>query len=172
MYKIIISGLGGQGVLTLSKIISNAFIDKGYHCLLKQEYETSIRNSNIKVNLILSKEKIYSYFIDLADYIILLSKDLNTLYFSNQKTIFFLNNFDIDKKYSYLKLDPINIIKNFGLIFINSYILGTFVKKTNILSNENIKNSFNIVFSNKDFSIINKNYKVYLEGKNQSELSF
>lgn len=173
MYKIIISGLGGQGILTLAKLVSNAFIDKGYHCLIKSSYGKSIRNSYISANIIISENKIYDNYIDIADYIILLNNNNDIYKYSSEKTIFYLNNFDLDKKFNIIKFDPINIIKKFdNKIFINTYLLGIFVKNTNLLSDDNIKKSLKIVFSEKDFSIMNKNYKVYLEGKNNSVLSF
>jgi Pyruvate/2-oxoacid:ferredoxin oxidoreductase gamma subunit len=174
MYKIIISGIGGQGILTLSKLIANAFIDKGYHCLVKASYGKSIRNSYIYTNIIVSENKIDNPYIDKANYVIFLHENKSIFKYTDDKTIFYINNFDLDKKVSNLiKFNPINILKKYeDKIFINTYSLGIFAKTTNLLHDDNIKKSFRIVFFDKDFSIINKNYKVYLEGKNNSVLSF
>src|SRR5687767_14242085 len=73
--KIILLGLGGQGVLFAGKLLAHsAFLD-GYYSTFMPTYGPEVQNGPVKAEVIISKEEeIFNPFIDKADYIMVFHK--------------------------------------------------------------------------------------------------
>ena len=112
-YNILIVGVGGQGLITLLKIISEAAISKGYDIKTSELHGLSQRGGSVEVHISFG-EKIYSPLTrqGSADLIIALEAQeaKKACYYASEQTIFLINNFfapipgqKLEKKESILK---------------------------------------------------------------------
>ncbi len=72
--KIIILGLGGQGVITAGKVIAEAGFNAGHQSSFLPTTGPEVHNGNVKAEIIVSSDKIYNPFISKADYVIVFHK--------------------------------------------------------------------------------------------------
>lgn len=98
-FDIVITGVGGQGILTLQKIISEAAMMQGYDVKASELHGLAQRGGHIECHVRIGK-KVYSSLVRQgnADLIIALEplEGLRALYYaSKQKTIFLLNTYHI-----------------------------------------------------------------------------
>jgi len=95
-FNIIINGIGGQGLITLLKIISESALSEGYEIKTSELHGLSQRGGSVEVHIRFGKE-IYSPLIPLgkADLILSLENQeaLNGVYYSGRKTTFLINNY-------------------------------------------------------------------------------
>ncbi len=93
----IISGVGGQGVMTMTKIISKIFLSLGYDVKSAELHGLSQRNGSIKTEVRAGKGKIFSPLISYnsADLVLSLEAQeaVNAINFSSEKTMFIVNDF-------------------------------------------------------------------------------
>ena len=75
MTKIIIHGIGGQGVKLLSKALAHIFCELGKQVTLTYEYDSNVRGGSVTAYLNYSDSKIVNPLIDEADYLIELTKN-------------------------------------------------------------------------------------------------
>lgn len=75
MIKIIIHGIGGQGVKLLGQTLAYIFAELGKEVTLTYEYDSNVRGGSITAYLKFSDEKILNPLIDEADYLITLTKN-------------------------------------------------------------------------------------------------
>ncbi len=94
----LIVGTGGQGLITLLQIISEAAIDEGYDIKTSELHGLSQRGGSVEVYIKFGR-KIYSPLVmrGKADLILGLEMQeiLNGIYFANKKTNFLINQFII-----------------------------------------------------------------------------
>ena len=62
--RIICVGLGGQGVLTVGKLLMEAAVDKNLQCTWTCKYGNEMRGGYSECNVIISDEKIASPYAD------------------------------------------------------------------------------------------------------------
>ncbi|MCD6226294.1 MAG: indolepyruvate oxidoreductase subunit beta [Candidatus Aenigmarchaeota archaeon] len=98
-FNIVLTGVGGQGILTLQKIISEAAMKQGYDVKASELHGLSQRGGHIECHVRIGK-KIHSSLVRQgnADLIIALEplEGLRATYYaSKQKTIFLLNTYEI-----------------------------------------------------------------------------
>ena len=67
MKRIVITGVGGQSVRSISRIIALALKEVGYHVALLYDYDSSIRNQKITGLLTYDEKPIENPMIDEAD---------------------------------------------------------------------------------------------------------
>ncbi len=93
-FNIVITGTGGQGLITLLKIISEAILLEGYDIKTSELHGLSQRGGSVEVHIRFGK-KIYSPLVakNKADLIIGLEMQeiLRAINFANQKTVFLIN---------------------------------------------------------------------------------
>ncbi len=93
-FNMLIVGTGGQGLITLLQIISEAAIAEGYDIKTSELHGLSQRGGSVEVHIRFG-DKIYSPMVAFqkADLILALEEQesLNGLYFSNSKTKFLIN---------------------------------------------------------------------------------
>ena len=73
MVKIIIHGIGGQGVKLLGKTLAYIMSELDKEVTLTYEYDSNMRGGSITAYLTYSDEKIFNPLIDEADYLIILT---------------------------------------------------------------------------------------------------
>ncbi|MDD5750817.1 MAG: indolepyruvate oxidoreductase subunit beta [Candidatus Pacebacteria bacterium] len=93
-FNIIVVGVGGQGLMTLLKIISQAAFDAGLDVKTSELHGLSQRGGSVSVYIRFG-EKVFSPLVPQgqADLILALEQQesLNGLYFANKKTVFLIN---------------------------------------------------------------------------------
>ena len=105
----IIVGVGGQGIMTLTKIIARIFLSLGYDFKTSELHGLSQRNGSIKTEIRAGKKKVFSPLLldKEADLIIALEAQeaVNAIHLASEKTVFLINDYfvptlikDIDKK--------------------------------------------------------------------------
>ena len=68
MYEsIILSGSGGQGVMTLGKVLTRAAMLRDLHCTYLPSYGTEVRGGTANCQVIIADEEIYSPLVEEAD---------------------------------------------------------------------------------------------------------
>ena len=99
MYKnfnIVITGVGGQGLITLLDVISQAAFNKGFDVKTSELHGLSQRGGSVSVYIRFGK-KVYSPMVPKgkADLVLALEfqEALNALEFANKETIFIINNY-------------------------------------------------------------------------------
>ena len=97
-FNMLIFGTGGQGLITLLQIISEAAQSEGYDIRTSELHGLSQRGGSVEVHIRFGK-KIYSPLVSQggADFILALEEQesLRGIYFANQKTDFLINQFVI-----------------------------------------------------------------------------
>ncbi len=94
VFNIIISGVGGQGLITLNQIIAEAALVEGYDVKTSELHGLSQRGGNVETHIRFG-EKVYSPLItnNRADLILSLeiSEGLRAITYANPKTLFIVN---------------------------------------------------------------------------------
>lgn len=95
-FNIIISGTGGQGLITLIQILAEAALNEGYDVKTSELHGLSQRGGSVEVHIRFGK-KIYSPLVAqrTANLILSLeiSETLKVFSYSNQKTVFLINKY-------------------------------------------------------------------------------
>jgi len=96
VFNIVITGVGGQGLITLLDIISKAAFNKGLDIKTSELHGLSQRGGSVGVHIRFGK-KVYSPMIPKAQGNLVLALEfqeaLNGLEFANKKTTFIINNY-------------------------------------------------------------------------------
>jgi len=97
-FNMVIVGTGGQGLITLLQIISEAALAEGYDIRTSELHGLSQRGGSVEVHIRFGK-KIYSPLVMRAKADLILGLEmqeiLNGIYFANPKTKFLINQFVI-----------------------------------------------------------------------------
>ena len=97
--KVILAGLGGQGMMLLGRLIAQAVMLDGKNVTFFPSYGTEVRGGTAHYHLIISEEEIFSPVIEEADTLIMMNMP-SYLKFKNlltPKSSLFLNSSMIDK---------------------------------------------------------------------------
>lgn len=93
-FNIIIAGVGGQGLITLTQILAEAAFSEGYEVKTSELHGLSQRGGSVETHIRFGK-KIYTPLVDeaKADLILALEiqEGLRKIAFSNKKTVFVVN---------------------------------------------------------------------------------
>ena len=97
-FNIIISGVGGQGLITLLRIIAEAALIEGFDVKTSELHGLSQRGGSVETHIRLGR-KVYSPLISLgtADLILSLevSESLRAISYANPKTVFLVNKYSL-----------------------------------------------------------------------------
>lgn len=93
-FNIIITGTGGQGLITLLDVVAEAALIQGFDIKTSELHGLSQRGGSINVHIILGK-KVYSPLVPLGSADLILSLELletlRAINYANSKTIFLIN---------------------------------------------------------------------------------
>jgi len=95
-FNIVISGTGGQGLITLLQIMAEAALIEGYDVKASELHGLSQRGGSVEAHLRFGKE-IYSPLVPLGSADLILSletlESLRVIHYSNPKTTFLINKY-------------------------------------------------------------------------------
>lgn len=100
-FNIIIAGTGGQGLITLLKIIAQAAFDEGYDVKTSELHGLSQRGGSVEVHIRFGKGKVYSPLVKRGGANLIISLEaqeaLRVAYFASKEagTVFLINEFFI-----------------------------------------------------------------------------
>jgi len=97
--KVILAGLGGQGMMLLGRLIAQAVMHEGKNVTFFPSYGTEVRGGTAYYHLIISQEEIFSPVIEEADTLIMMNLPsyLKFKGFLKPNSSLFLNSSMIDK---------------------------------------------------------------------------
>ena len=72
-HRTIIAGFGGQGVLTLGRLLCLAVMSEGKQVTYLPSYGAEVRGGTANCNVVISPERIFSPVVELADSLIMLN---------------------------------------------------------------------------------------------------
>ena len=171
--KFIIAGFGGQGILSLGKIIARAAIKEGIYAAYMPSYGAEMRGGTAHCKVIVSPGEIASPYISHPDVLIALNqpsleKFKHTL---KRESVVFINSSLVDKKYNLAVKKTFSfpfsqIAKDLGMEkAANIIVLGKLLKEIEFIKKKTVVASIREYFSGKD-DIIAKNLKAFREGQN------
>lgn len=73
-HRLLIAGFGGQGVLSLGKVLCNAAISEGLNATYMPSYGTEVRGGTCNCHIVLSQNEIFSPYVERADSLIILNQ--------------------------------------------------------------------------------------------------
>lgn len=165
--NIIVSGFGGQGVLFLGTILSHAAIFENKNTTWIPSYGAEMRGGSANCYVVISDNEIASPIFDEADLGIFLSEQAfskfeksiskNGLIIANSSMINEHKNRD-DIEYLF---KPFNDLVLEQKLLLNIAALGTTIKKTGILTKENVIKALTKVSSMKKPEFLDLNIKSF-----------
>ena len=179
---IILCGVGGQGILSIATIISEASTEAGLHLKQAEVHGMSQRGGDVQSNLRLSTDPIWSDLIPLGEADVIISMEpmeaLRYLpYLSKQGTIVtsskpFVNipNYpaeselmaELDSMPSVVKLDIETVAKDAGNARgANMVLLGMAAPYIEILSVEQLREAISVIFARKGDAVVEANLKAF-----------
>ncbi|OPX28606.1 MAG: hypothetical protein B1H08_05585 [Candidatus Omnitrophica bacterium 4484_171] len=171
--KIIISGFGGQGILSLGKIIARAAIKEKLHAAYMPSYGAEMRGGTANCKIIVSSGEIASPYINRPDVLIALNQPSLDKFKTKLKeeSAVFINTSLIDKEYNLAAKKTFSfpfsqIAKDLGMEkAANIIVLGKLLKEIEFVKKETVIASIKEYFSGKG-GIITRNLKAFREGQN------
>jgi 2-oxoglutarate ferredoxin oxidoreductase subunit gamma len=169
--KIIILGLGGQGVLFAGKALAHSAFMGGYYSSFLPTYGPEVQNGPVKAEIIISKdEEIYNPFIEKADYIIVMhkfrfpeSKEL-----IDSKGIIFCKDFKIEApgKLKVISVDTEAVSANLNNSrFSNIVMAGAFASQTGLFDDKSFGEALKYLLSHRQYNLVSLNFKAFKLGK-------
>ncbi|MFW6456730.1 MAG: 2-oxoacid:acceptor oxidoreductase family protein [Planctomycetota bacterium] len=73
-HRILIAGFGGQGILSLGKLLCNAAISENANATYMPSYGTEVRGGTCNCHLVISLDEIFSPYVEKADFLIILNQ--------------------------------------------------------------------------------------------------
>ncbi|MBO1223477.1 MAG: 2-oxoacid:acceptor oxidoreductase family protein [Candidatus Scalindua sediminis] len=140
--KVILAGLGGQGMMLLGRLIAQAVMLDGKNVTFFPSYGTEVRGGTAHYHLIVSEEEIFSPVIEEADTLIMMNLPsyLKFKNFLKPNSLLFLNSSMIDKIYNEMCIDifriPATKIANDlgNVVASNMVMLGAYNAVKNLVS--------------------------------------
>ncbi len=171
-YKLVLSGFGGQGVLTIGLLLAEVAMDKGYNVTWIPSYGAEMRGGTANCKVIISKNQIGSPFVTKPDCLIAMNypsfakfeKDVcdDGVIIANSSLV---NDVTTTKRLE--KINATEIASNIGNLKVqNIVILGKLFKELGIFDIEDAKNIFNKKFTGDKAKLIDLNIKAFQEGYN------
>jgi 2-oxoglutarate ferredoxin oxidoreductase subunit gamma len=143
--RIIIAGAGGQGIMLLGKVISEAAMKEDKFVTWLPSYGAEVRGGTAHCMVVVSSEEIGSPYIDKADTLIIMNEPSWEKFKSriNNKGLYIINssmvNKDSVKGVRALKRPFTNIAAQLGNIKVaNMVALGCFIAQKNIVDKESV----------------------------------
>jgi len=140
--KVILAGLGGQGMMLLGRLIAQALMIEGKNVTFFPSYGTEVRGGTAYYHLIVSEEEIFSPVIEEADALIMMNMPsyLKFKDFLKPDSMLFLNSSMVDKIDNEMNVDvfriPATKIANSigNVVASNMVMLGAYNEVKNLVS--------------------------------------
>jgi len=169
--KIVFAGFGGQGVLTLGQIVATIAMKKGKHVTWMPSYGAEMRGGTANCGVIVSDKQIGSPIVASNMDILVALNEASIFKFEklvNPEGMIFANSSlilnPIDHKNT-INIDASNIATRVGNVRVaNMVMLAGFLKKTDILTLEDVESVLNEKFGSKRPELIPMNIEAIKEG--------
>ena len=73
-HRLIVAGFGGQGVLTLGRLLCQAVMSEGKQVTCLPSYGSEVRGGTANCNVVISRDDIYNTVVEEADSLIILNR--------------------------------------------------------------------------------------------------
>jgi 2-oxoglutarate ferredoxin oxidoreductase subunit gamma len=169
--KIIILGLGGQGVITAGKVIAEAGFNAGHQSSFLPTTGPEVHNGNVKAEIIVSSDKIYNPFISKADYVIVFHKFrlAEAKQYLTNDSILICKDFSTTLDYEHLGIKVNTESLNENTKYTNIFMVGAFNYYSELFNDKDISNALKKIFFNKPYNMVNQNFKAYKLGKDNQK---
>jgi len=166
--RIILSGFGGQGVLTAGLIVAEAAVLGGYKATYFPSYGAEMRGGTANCHVVVSDEEIASPVISEADALIAISKPALLKFMPKVKAkgLVLANVSGWEEKIEEKEMDIIklpfeemalNKLENSKIA--NVIMIGTYIKKTGLLKVDDVKTVLKSKFSRKGERVVSLNFQ-------------
>lgn len=140
--KVVLAGLGGQGMMLLGRLIAQAVMLEGRHVTFFPSYGTEVRGGTAYYHLIVSEEEIFSPVIEEADALIMMNMPsyLKFKTFLTPDSMLFLNSsmigkIDNDMDIDIFRIPATKIANDLGnVVASNMVMLGAYNEIKNLVS--------------------------------------
>lgn len=186
--NIILSGVGGQGILSIAAVIGQAVLKEGLYVKQAEVHGMSQRGGDVQSNLRISSEPIYSDLISVGDADIVISLEpmealrykhflkptgflvTNTTPFINIPTYPELENLnkELDSIENIVKLDLETIAKDLGTAKATNMVLLGAASHFLHLEFEKIEQGVEAIFARKGETIVESNLNALREGRKRA----
>jgi 2-oxoglutarate ferredoxin oxidoreductase subunit gamma len=170
--KTIFSGFGGQGVLMMGFSLAYSAMNSGYHVTNLPAYGAEVRGGTANCTVAIADEEIASPVASEPDYLVAMnSPSLST--FQNKLTsggTIFLNSSIVEVRPNRLDIKVCavpcgDIAQELGNTRVaNIIMMGTFIKKTNIVSAEMYLKTLESIMGSKKKAVAEVNRKAFAAG--------
>ncbi len=149
--EIIFAGFGGQGILTVGKILSFAAMDKGFNVSWLPSYGPEMRGGTANCSVIISDEEVGSPVITEADIVVVMNKPSLDKFSKSIKEngILIIDSDMVKEECNFENIESFKINAESKAEKLgdkrnaNMILLGFLIKKLNIITMEDILTSIN-----------------------------
>lgn len=179
-HRIIIAGFGGQGILTLGKLLCRAAISEGRKVTYMPAYGTEVRGGTANCHVVISENRIFSPLVEEADSLLILNQLSYRRFIDKLRPsgLLVINSSLVDPSDSgrpgdngapsdcrMLSIPATRKAAELGnVIFANVLMLGAFVKATGICKDENILAALEESLKGKKKELLETNREAYQNG--------
>jgi len=168
--KIIVLGLGGQGVLFTGKVLAHAAFCDGLQSTFLPTYGPAVHNGQVKAEVIISHQEISNPFIEKADIILLFHQFClaDAWLMSSEEAVIFCKDFFPDNlpgKRKVFKINTEELVvpnpKNANILLVGA--LSQYLK---MFSEHSVGEALKKILFNKSHGLLSQNYRLFCQGKN------
>ncbi len=171
-YKLVLSGFGGQGVLTIGLLLAEVAMDKGYNVTWIPSYGAEMRGGTANCKVIISKNNIGSPFVNKPDCLIAMNYPSFAKFEGDvvEDGLIIANSSLVKDVTTTKKLENINATKiasEIGNLKVqNIVVLGKLFKELGVFDVEDAKNIFKKKFTGDKAKLIDLNIEAFNKGFN------
>ncbi len=173
-HRLIIAGFGGQGILTLGKLLCMAALSEGKKVTYLPSYGAEVRGGTANCQLVISMETIYSPLVEQADSVIILNQ-LSYERFARAvrpEGLMLLNSSGVDAAdtppvagVKVLSLPAAEIAAEMGDVRVaNVIMLGAFVRTTPLVAEESCAAALASLLGRRKAALLQLNEQAFARG--------
>ncbi len=169
-YKLILSGFGGQGVLTIGLLLAEVAMDKGYNVTWIPSYGAEMRGGTANCKVIISKNNIGSPFVNKPDCLIAMNYPSFVKFEKDVQDdgVIIANSSLVKDVKSNKRIENINatdIASEIGNLKVqNIVVLGKLFKELEVFDLEDAKKIFEKKFTGDKAKLIDFNIEAFKKG--------
>ncbi len=174
-HRVIVAGFGGQGVLTLGKLLCTAAMGEGRLVTYFPSYGAEVRGGTANCQVVISSGTIYSPLVEEADSLIILNRLSYERFMPRLKpgglvlvnrTGVDMDEVDTPSDGRTLALPAVERAAQMGNVRVGNVImLGAFVETTSLLQPDSCRAALEGVFGRSKADVLELNLKAFEEGR-------
>lgn len=162
-----IAGFGGQGVMLIGQILAYTAMKKGYQSTFVPTYGPETRGGTANCMVSISDEEICSPVFDNAMDLICLNEPSYVKFHDKATDIILFNETlvkNVNEDQRHVSIPASLLSRTIDERSLNMVMLGAYLKKTNLLSLNDIKESLRYFFTGPKASLVEQNYQAVIKG--------